>query len=266
MCPPVDSSREDGVVDLSLGVEDDDNSQMVSISLRPYHFDILKMIGTGAFGQVLITRCRLNRRLYALKVMEKAHIRKHDHEAYIKAERDILTRMDHPFLVSLYCAFQTSKRLFLVMDLLQGGELFFHLRRKGTILEDDAAFYLAECVLAIAYLHSKGIAHRDLKPENILLGGDGHICITDFGLAKSFKPVKADNTQIQHAITKSSSPPCVPSDASLHFAGGHFTRTLCGTDEYLSPEAVARQDYSYSVDWWALGKSILPAWDDHAVC
>lgn len=137
-----------------------------------------------------------------MKVISKDLLRKKNNVAYMKAEREILTKLNHPFLVTLQFAFQSSSKLFLVMDFLAGGELFLHLRRKGLILEKEVQFYVAEIVLALEFLHSHHIIHRDLKPENILLRGDGHICITDFGLAK----------EVGDGIT---------------------TRTLCGTSEYM---------------------------------
>jgi ribosomal protein S6 kinase beta len=140
----------------------------------------------------------------------------------MKSERDILTKMDHPFVVSLWYAFQTDSKLFLVMDFLAGGELFFHLRRRGLILEKEAKFYFAEMILAIEFLHNMGVIHRDLKPENVLLRGDGHICLTDFGLAKEI-------------------------------GDGVNVRTLCGTSEYMAPEMLTRNGYGKGVDWWSLG-------------
>ena len=93
---------------------------------------------------------------------------------------------------------------------MAGGELFLRLGREGIFLEKDAAFYLAEIVLSLDHLHSLGILHRDLKPENILLGKDGHICLTDFGLAKDFGPDWTDESE------------------------GERARTICGTQEYMA--------------------------------
>jgi p70 ribosomal S6 kinase len=108
------------------------------------------------------------------------------------------------------------------MDYLSGGELFFHLRKRGIIQEFECRFYMAEMVLAIEYLHLIGIIHRDLKPENVLLAADGHLMLTDFGLAKE--------------------------------TGSQETsRTLCGTNEYMAPEMLTRNGYGKSVDWWAAG-------------
>lgn len=157
-------------------------SRIVDIQIGPQHFDLLKLIGEGAFGKVILVRNRLDKSLYAMKVLSKKLLKKKNNTQYMKSERDILTKVAHPFVVSLYFAFQSETKLFLVMEFLQGGELFFHLRKKGIILEKEAKFYLGELTLAIEFLHNNGVIHRDLKPENVLLRKDGHISITDFGL------------------------------------------------------------------------------------
>lgn len=161
-------------------------SQLVDIQIGPQHFDLLKLIGEGAFGKVILVRNRLDKNLYAMKVLSKKLLKKKNNTQYMKSERDILTKVAHPFVVSLYFAFQSETKLFLVMEFLQGGELFFHLRKKGIILEKEARFYLGELVLAIEFLHNNGVIHRDLKPENVLLRKDGHVSITDFGLGASY--------------------------------------------------------------------------------
>jgi serine/threonine protein kinase len=157
---------------------------LVEVKIGPKHFDLLKLIGEGAFGKVLLVRNKLNECLYAMKVISKKYLKKKNNIQYMKSERDILLKMKHPFIVTLWHAFQTEKKLFLVMDFLAGGELFFHLKRRGLILEQEVRFYLAEIILALEFLHDLGIIHRDLKPENVLLRYDGHIALTDFGLAK----------------------------------------------------------------------------------
>lgn len=163
-------------------VKDDETSMKVVIG--PQHFDLLKLIGEGAFGKVILVKNCLDSKLYAMKVISKKLLKKKNHISYMKSERDILTKVDHPFIVSLWFAFQSEKKIFLVMDFLAGGELFFHLKRRGLIMEHEVRFYLGEMILAIEFLHNKGVIHRDLKPENVLLSGDGHVCITDFGLGK----------------------------------------------------------------------------------
>ena len=194
----------------------------VEVKVGPKHFDLLKLIGQGAFGKVLLVRNKLNGILYAMKVLSKKHLKKKNNIQYMKSERDFLLKCRHPFIVTLWHAFQTEKKLFLVMDFLAGGELFFHLKRRGLIMETEVRFYLAEIILALDFLHDLNIIHRDLKPENVLLRADGHIALTDFGLAKD---TSAQNT----------------------------TRTFCGINEYMAPEMLTRNGYGKSVDWWALG-------------
>jgi tRNA A-37 threonylcarbamoyl transferase component Bud32 len=154
----------------------------VEISIGPQHFELLKLLGEGAFGKVILVQSRLNHEYYAMKVISKKLLKKKNNISYMKSERDILCKINHPFLITLKFAFQSKTKLFLVMGFLAGGELFLHLRKRGIISEKEVQFYLGEMILAIDFLHSKGIIHRDLKPENILLRNDGHLCLTDFGL------------------------------------------------------------------------------------
>jgi tRNA A-37 threonylcarbamoyl transferase component Bud32 len=213
-----------------VGLDEIDSDQYVSgnettkveILIGPQHFELLKLLGEGAFGKVVLVQNHFSRRFYAMKVISKKLLKKKNNISYMKSERDILTKLHHPFLINLHFAFQSSTKLFLVMDFLSGGELFLHLRRRGLILEHEVVFYLGEMILAIEFLHQKNIIHRDLKPENVLLRSDAHVCITDFGLAK----------EIGDGVT---------------------TRTLCGTSEYMAPEMLTRTGYGKAVDWWALG-------------
>ena len=142
------------------------------------------MVGRGAYGKVLLVRLRGTERRFAMKVIEKSLLAKPSFVAYMKTERDVMARLNHPFLVRLSMAFQSRERLFLVMPFLKGGELFTRLRRAGLLMEAAVRIYAAEMILAIEHLHEHGIIHRDLKPENILLDDEGHICITDYGLCK----------------------------------------------------------------------------------
>jgi len=100
------------------------------------------------------------------------------------AERDILERLDHPFIMKLQFAFQDSQHLYMIMEFVNGGELFYHLSHSGRFKEDRAKFYCAEIILALEYVHQEGIVYRDLKPENILIDAEGHCKLTDFGLSK----------------------------------------------------------------------------------
>ena len=197
--------------------------------IAPKDFELLKVIGMGAFGKVLQVRNRHSSKILAMKVISKRLIkRKISYVENILAERNILSKIaNHPFIVTMHASFQTREKLFIIMDFCAGGELFLKVAREGHFLERTAAFYLAEITLALEHLHSVNVLHRDLKPENILLNTDGHCCLTDFGLAKDFTG-SGDNDDER-------------------------ARTLCGTQEYMAPEMVARKWYGKGADFWSLG-------------
>ncbi|ERN04221.1 hypothetical protein AMTRI_Chr08g168380 [Amborella trichopoda] len=186
------------------------------------NFEVMKMVGQGAFGKVYQVRMRGTSEIYAMKVMRKDKIMEKNHAEYMKSERDILTKVVHPFIVQLRYSFQTKYRLYLVLDFINGGHLFFQLYQHGLFREDLARIYTAEIVSAVAHLHANGIMHRDLKPENILLDEDGHVMLTDFGLAKQFE----ENTR---------------------------SNSLCGTVEYMSPEIIFGKGHDKAADWWSVG-------------
>eukprot|EP00775_Hariotina_reticulata_P010697 gene10697-10854_t len=191
--------------------------------LGPQDFEILRVVGQGAFGKVFQVRARASGKVFAMKVMRKERILQKDHGDYVRAERDLLTAVVHPYIVTLRYSFQTASKLYLVLDFLNGGHLFFNLYRQGVFDEDVARLYTAEIVAALAYLHGRGIIHRDLKPENVLLDSDGHIRLTDFGLAKG--NMNEDNR----------------------------TNSFIGTMEYMAPEIIEGKGHGQAVDWWSTG-------------
>lgn len=200
----------------------DDVNTMKSDSVGLEDFEVLKVVGQGAFAKVYQVRKHGSLDIFAMKVMRKDRIFEKDHAEYMKAERDILTKVDHPFIVQLKYSFQTKYRLFLVLDFVNGGHLFFQLYRQGLFREDLARFYTAEIVSAVSHLHANGIMHRDLKPENILLDAEGHVMLTDFGVAKEFDESTRSNS-------------------------------MCGTLEYMSPEILQGRGHDKAADWWSVG-------------
>lgn len=161
-------------------------------------------------------------KIYALKILKKRAIIARNQVEHTKAERAILQQLDHPFLMNLRFAFQTKEKLYLVLDYVRGGELFFHLKNNRRFNEDVSKLWVAEVALALGHLHSMSVIYRDLKPENILLDPTGHVILTDFGLAKDV-------------------------------AKDEKTNTFCGTPEYLAPEIVIGSGHDKAVDWWSLG-------------
>ncbi len=148
----------------------DNNSQ-----LQINNFQILKNLGKGTFGKVVLVRDIHDQRLYAMKILKKKKIKQFNNETHTKAEREILERLSFPFIMKLRFAFQTTERLYLVTDFMQGGEIYTHLKNEGRFEESKAIFYICEIILAIGFLHKNNIIYRDLKPDNILINKDGHI-------------------------------------------------------------------------------------------
>lgn len=187
-------------------------------------FSIMRTLGTGSFGRVHLVRSVHNGRYYAIKVLKKHQVVKMKQVEHTNDERRMLKLVEHPFLIRMWGTFQDSKNLFMVMDYIEGGELFSLLRKSQRFPNPVAKFYAAEVTLALEYLHSHDIIYRDLKLENILLDRNGHIKITDFGFAKEVSTV---------------------------------TWTLCGTPDYIAPEVITTKPYNKSVDWWSLGVLIF---------
>ncbi|CAF3809462.1 unnamed protein product, partial [Rotaria magnacalcarata] len=169
-------------------------------------FEYLKILGRGTFGKVVLCRERTTQRIFAMKMLRKSLVITNNEVVHTMDENKILRHIRHPFITNLICAFTTSDRLCLVMECVNGGELFFHLNREKRFSEERIRFYIAEVACAIGYLHSRKIIYRDIKLENILLDRFGHIKLVDFGLCKTNVPF------------------------------GQTTVTFCGTPQYIAPE------------------------------
>lgn len=159
--------------------------------------------------------------MYAMKVLDKSMATDQRKLKQIENERKIMQITDHPFIVKLYWAFQTSTTLNFVMDFWVGGELFYRLKLRKRLEENIAKFYLIELVLAFEYLHGKNIVYRDLKPENVLIDIDGHVKLADFGLSKQLE--------------------------------NNYTRSFWGSPEYMSPEMLRGESHDLRLDLYTIG-------------
>lgn len=182
----------------------------------------LAVLGSGTFGRVTLVQDKGTKAVYALKAMLKSEIVAHKQQANVLNEKNIMKAANHTFILRLFQTFKDPKKLYMLLEFIQGGELFsvLHTSSNDGVPDPQAKFYGATVLLALAYLHSKDIAYRDMKPENCLIDKDGYAKLVDFGFAK--------------VITSKSF-------------------TLCGTPEYLAPELVLARGHNKAVDYWALG-------------
>ncbi|KAI5188985.1 protein kinase X [Nematocida minor] len=187
---------------------------------------LVRLLGEGSFGKVFLVAFEglasvKMKKLYALKVISKARVISNNLTSHIYNEKMTMLAVHSPFCVRLYSTFQDEKHLFLVMEYVPGGDLFFYMKEIVKFSIKRTRFYIAEILVALEGLHTLGIIYRDLKPENILLDEKGHIKLADFGSSKQlYEPI---------------------------------TWTLCGTPEYMAPELVMNRGHGFEVDFWSLG-------------
>ncbi|GAB2291307.1 hypothetical protein Dimus_025565 [Dionaea muscipula] len=213
-------------------------------------FEIIKPISRGAFGRVFLARKRTTGDIFAIKVLKKLDmIRKNDVEK-ILAERNILIAARNPFVVRFYYSFTSRDNLYLVMEYLNGGDIYSLLWNVGCLDENMARVYIAELVLALEYLHSLGIVHRDLKPDNILIAHTGHIKLTDFGLSK----IGLMNNTANLYVAEDEDDNSLDAEAwNAHQIEDKCRQSAVGTPDYLAPEILLRSHHGYAADWWSVG-------------
>ena len=190
-------------------------------TLNKNNFKFLYVIGKGGFGRVWKIQSKKSKTEYALKEMSKLKIIDKKSEKSINSEREFLSKLNHSFIVNMHYAFQDRDNLYLVMDLLNGGDLRFHISRYRKFSEEQTRFFIANIIYAIDYIHSNNVIHRDIKPENLVLDDKGYVRITDFGIAKENMPDNSSETS--------------------------------GTPGYMAPEVMKGRNHSFPVDFFAIG-------------
>jgi protein kinase A len=189
-------------------------------SVKLEDFDRIKTLGTGSFGRVMVIQHKGSKDFFAMKILDKAKIVKLKQVEHTVNEKRVLYATQFTFIVNMKFHFKDNSNLYMVMEFVNGGEMFTHLRKMGRFSEEHSRFYASQVCLAFEYLHYMDVIYRDLKPENLLIDADGYCKVTDLGFAKRIKG---------------------------------RTWTLCGTPEYLAPEIILSKGYNKSVDWWAFG-------------
>jgi len=206
---------------LSIDIRSKDQ-EAASRSSRLSDFELILTLGVGFIGSVRLVRLANSsgETPFALKVMSKRAVLKKEQVHHVLQEKQLLGQVDHPFIVNLLTVFQDDANLYMLMEYVNGGELFSAIRNGKRFNNEGAQFYAAEVALALAHCHASFIAYRDLKLENILIDFQGHVKITDFGFAKVVRT---------------------------------RTYTRCGTPDYMAPEIINMRGHDMSVDWWAMG-------------
>lgn len=194
----------------------------LNINLTMNDFSVHRIIGRGGFGEVYGCRKADTGKMYAMKCLDKKRIKLKQGETLALNERIMLSMVNNPFIVCMTYAFQTPDKLCFVLDLMNGGDLHYHLSQHGVFSEDDVRFYASEIILGLEHMHDRKICYRDLKPANILLDEHGHVRISDLGLACDFSKKKP------HASV--------------------------GTHGYMAPEVLKKGEaYDSCADWFSLG-------------
>ncbi|KAJ3221479.1 hypothetical protein HDU81_010626 [Chytriomyces hyalinus] len=200
-------------------------SKEPTCEVRLNHFELMHVIGKGAFGKVRVVKAKTSNSLFALKYIDKRQCIQMHAIQNIFRERAILEDINHPFIVNLNYAFQDDVNLYFVLDLKTGGDLRLYLNQRTVFTETTVRLWVLELASAIQYLHTQNIVHRDIKPDNVLLDSEGHAHLTDFNIAVN--------------IDKSS-----------------ILKSHSGTLPYLAPEVFEEHGYYWQVDWWSFGVTL----------
>jgi len=203
-----------------------------------HEYESISIIGRGAFGEVHVCREIKTGNIYAIKKIKKETLIQKNQVIHIRSEQLFMSKVKSPWIVDLKASFQEDDYLYLVMEFLPGGDLMSLLIKKDKLTEEEAKFYIAELILAVDSIHQLDCIHRDIKPDNVLIDKNGHIKLSDFGLAKvsdklyeNFKDENFNKDKLTHKKNYS----CV------------------GTAYYVAPEVLNKTGYGKDIDWWSVG-------------
>ncbi|XP_044464516.1 serine/threonine-protein kinase tricornered-like isoform X3 [Mangifera indica] len=235
-------------------------------------FELLTIIGRGAFGEVRLCREKKSGDIYAMKKLKKSEMLKRGQVEHVRAERNLLAEVASHCIVKLYYSFQDAEYLYLIMEYLPGGDMMTLLMREDTLTENVARFYIAQSILAIESIHKHNYIHRDIKPDNLLLDKNGHMKLSDFGLCK---PLDCSNLYAIHenktiddenmaepmdidgwfpdADNKSSWKSAREQLQHWQMNRRKLAFSTVGTPDYIAPEVLLKKGYGVECDWWSLG-------------
>jgi len=230
-----------------------ENHQKARSKIAAKDFTTIKVIGKGGFGEVRLVMKKDDGQVFAMKTMRKKDIIERNKVDHVKAERDLLSTVDNPWLVKLHWSFQDSRYLYLVMEYCGGGDLMMIFMRWNTLTESQTRFYISEIACAINSLHKLKFVHRDLKPDNVLISNQGHVKLGDFGLSRRFNTewIGQSNTSWER-YRYSEKPESKRQSRPLMFSA-------LGTLDYIAPEVLSRKGYRETIDWWSLGVIMFEA-------
>ena len=203
-----------------------------------HDYESLSIIGRGAFGEVHVCREIKTGKIYAIKKMKKDKLAQKNQVIHIRSEQLFMSKVKSPWIVDLKASFQEDDYIYLVMEFCPGGDFMSLLIKKDILTEEEAKFYIVELILAVDSIHKLDCIHRDIKPDNILIDKNGHIKLTDFGLAKISDKLYENNKN--EAFNK---------NKLTH----HKLFSCVGTAYYVAPEVLNKNGYGKDIDWWSVG-------------
>ncbi|XP_027905272.1 serine/threonine-protein kinase tricorner-like [Vigna unguiculata] len=235
-------------------------------------FDLLTIIGRGAFGEVTLCREKTSGNIYAMKKLKKSEMLSRGQVEHVRAERNVLAEVASDCIVKLFYSFQDDEHLYLIMEYLPGGDIMTLLMREETLTETVARFYIAQSVLAIESIHKHNYIHRDIKPDNLLLDKYGHMKLSDFGLCKPLDCSSLSSIHEMQILDDGNLYDTMDVDGALPNGrnGRRWKSPLeqlqhwqinrrklafstVGTPDYIAPEVLLKKGYSVECDWWSLG-------------